>query len=598
VHRPRPRARRASPRPVLIGLLLSVAVALDLGAPRPAAAFVRFDFEQAYYVHPGRQVWDFSVTRPDSVYHIFYHTIHEMTPHSSYADTIWHATSPDLVHWDAPVPVVFSGTAAWDTSAVWAPDVFRDEANGRWGLAYTGAGAGMNQRLGLAFSSDLAAWSSAANPVLAPDSAVYQWSLTGTWSDFRDPFLWRDADTWHVLLTAKQPGVGVIFHAVSPDLAACEDVGPLFANDGPTPARVLESVQYHRFGTHHHLLFGEFNTAGISHVSATDLADLTMATRKIIDDGYAPELDSFDPDVHVLSRITPFVSYDPGLISYVVRFDTLHVSPDSTEFVVHKPHPLDARWEVHVGTAAVAAPTFGDNPVWRSEPSVGLVGNGYLGTAEFYQGPLSGLGAPGALLGGGATCRLDSRPFAVTGDSISLLVGGGDDPANLYVALVDAVADTILLRETGDGEPLLKPRRWHVRPYKGMTCRIRIVDDSTADDGFLNVDEIVEFAGDELAAAPRLANTPAPPRAVPSPSNPRTEIRYDLAEPARVAVEIFDLRGRRVWRSAERREQAGQVRIAWDGRDDGGRAAAAGTYLFRVLLDDRPTGLGKLVIVR
>ncbi|MFN2372110.1 MAG: hypothetical protein ABR506_13295, partial [Candidatus Krumholzibacteriia bacterium] len=118
------------------GLALAAVV---LAAAMPAAALVRFDFDQAFYSHPGRQVWDFSVTRVDSLYHIFYHTILESTPHSSYADTIWHATSTDLTHWDEPVPIVLSGTGAWDAGAVWAPDIFRDEAGGRWGLAYTGA---------------------------------------------------------------------------------------------------------------------------------------------------------------------------------------------------------------------------------------------------------------------------------------------------------------------------------------------------------------------------------------------------------------------------------------------------------------------------
>jgi len=45
-----------------------------------AQALVRFDFEQKYYQHAGRQVWDFSMIRPDSIYHIFYHSILQQTP--------------------------------------------------------------------------------------------------------------------------------------------------------------------------------------------------------------------------------------------------------------------------------------------------------------------------------------------------------------------------------------------------------------------------------------------------------------------------------------------------------------------------------------
>ncbi len=590
----RPVCRRLpGPGTILPGIL---ALLLSCLAAAPAAALVRFDFDQKYYAHPGRQVWDFSVTRVDGTYHIFYHTILESTPHSSNADTIWHAASPDLVHWDPPQPIIFSGTAAWDTSAVWAPDIFRDEDGDRWVLAYTGADAGMNQRLGLAFSDDLVTWTPAANPVHEPGPGIYNWNPEATWSDFRDPFVWRDGGQWHTLLTAKQT-VGVLYHAVSTDLTAWTDVGPLFYNDGPTPNKVLESCQYHVIDGIHHLLFGEFDTTGISHVSAADPADLTMADRMYIDMGYAPELDEFDPGTRIFSRIVPFEARTPGRLSYVVRFDTMLVSPDRTDLVVHKPHPLDTTWQTRSGTSCLGNPVYGDNPRWRGEPSVGLVGNGYFGSAEYYQGPLSGRGIPGSMLGYTATGTLTSRPFVVEGDRMTLRVGGGNDPDNLYVALVDAATDTVILRETGDGDPYLDLRTWNLRPLQGRLCRIRIVDSSTVPGGFINVDEIIEVADPPLADA-----APSPPAlqpvAVPNPFNPRTEIRFTLAVPAHVEVRIHDLRGRLVRRDGGRRLDAGDVAWSWNGRDDAGGPAAAGSYLYRILVDGRPAGSGKLSLVR
>ncbi len=192
------------------GLWLAIGLALLAAglAPAPAAALVHFDFDQAFYAHPGRQVWDFSVTRVDSVYHIFYHSIPEAKPGAANADTIWTAASPDLKHWSAPVPILFSGTGVWDTNAVWAPDIFRDEPNDRWGLAYTGADTSMNQRMGLAFSPDLVTWTPGVNPALAPDPSIYNWKPDGSWSDFRDPFVWQQDGSWHVLLTAKQLNTG------------------------------------------------------------------------------------------------------------------------------------------------------------------------------------------------------------------------------------------------------------------------------------------------------------------------------------------------------------------------------------------------------
>ena len=90
------------------GLLASV------WPPAPATALVKFDFEQKYFVHPGRQVWDFCVIRPDSIYNIFYHSILEQKPGAAEADTIWRATSPDLIHWQIRGPVLLAGPNWYD----------------------------------------------------------------------------------------------------------------------------------------------------------------------------------------------------------------------------------------------------------------------------------------------------------------------------------------------------------------------------------------------------------------------------------------------------------------------------------------------------
>ncbi len=55
-------------------ILFLVLAGFLVPAPK-AQGLVRFDFEQKYFSHPQRQVWDFSIIRPDSVYHLFYHTI-------------------------------------------------------------------------------------------------------------------------------------------------------------------------------------------------------------------------------------------------------------------------------------------------------------------------------------------------------------------------------------------------------------------------------------------------------------------------------------------------------------------------------------------
>ncbi|MBD3222017.1 T9SS type A sorting domain-containing protein, partial [bacterium] len=67
--------------------------------------------------------------------------------------------------------------------------------------------------------------------------------------------------------------------------------------------------------------------------------------------------------------------------------------------------------------------------------------------------------------------------------------------------------------------------------------------------------------------------------ATPNPFNPTTHLRLDLPRPTHVKVEIYDLRGRVVRTLLDESRAAGQHHVRWDGRSDGGRGVASGTYL-------------------
>ena len=68
----------------------------------------------------------------------------------------------------------------------------------------------------------------------------------------------------------------------------------------------------------------------------------------------------------------------------------------------------------------------------------------------------------------------------------------------------------------------------------------------------------------------------------PNPFNPRTTLRFSLAEPATINLRIFDLRGRelRIIRCGPL--QPGEHERIWDGRDREGQSVASGTYLVRM----------------
>ncbi len=568
----------------------------------PANALLRLDFEQRYFTHKDHQVWDFSMVRPDSVYHIYYHTIHESTPHAAFADTIWHSTSQDLKHWNIEGPIMTSGQGYWDEGAIWAPDVFFDDASGLWKIAYTGCDAQMNQRICMAESPDLYNWTKVSNnPVLEADPDIYIWDADQGWANFRDPYVYRENDQWHILVTALQhqeQNTGVIYHGVSDDLVDWTDVGVIFSNDGDDPWRVLESPQYKFVNDFHYLFFGEYDTGGLSVIYSRQVNNWSMDIRDVFDNGYAPEIDEFDPGHHIISRLANFNHPQTGMRTYTVRLDTLVFNANASIDVKRVP-PLRDNWAYFTGISCAANPTFGDNPAFRGDDSVGMVGNSYFGSAEYYQGPLSGRGAPGTRIGSAAQGYLDSKPFIVTGDRLEFLVSGGNYPETCYVALVDATTDEIIYKETGNNQNLMTPHSWDLRPYQGQACYIKIVDAETGDMGYINLDEIIEVIDDVSAAhSPDIRQVLTHHYASPNPFNPMTMIRFALNQDLEIQVRVHDIRGREVWSSGRIQASVGDNFVVWQGVDNQGQPSPTGTYLYSIETQGTVAASGKLSLIK
>jgi FG-GAP repeat len=152
------------------------------------------------------------------------------------------------------------------------------------------------------------------------------------------------------------------------------------------------------------------------------------------------------------------------------------------------------------GTAFENQPTLGDNAYYRrvytSPPQhTGLTGRYYIGSYENRPGggTLDYLSPrPGKLAGGtqgdAPMGTLTSEPFAILGDSISLLVGGGCDSAAVYAELT--VDGTSVARAGGRCDELLRRVTFDVARYAGRMGRIRIVDASSAKWGHISVDDI------------------------------------------------------------------------------------------------------------
>jgi photosystem II stability/assembly factor-like uncharacterized protein len=72
----------------------------------------------------------------------------------------------------------------------------------------------------------------------------------------------------------------------------------------------------------------------------------------------------------------------------------------------------------------------------------------------------------------------------------------------------------------------------------------------------------------------------------PNPFNPSTTIAFRLDSNGPVKLQVFDARGRLVRTLVDAERAAGPHRVTWDGRDNGGRTAAAGVYMYRLAAGD------------
>jgi len=70
--------------------------------------------------------------------------------------------------------------------------------------------------------------------------------------------------------------------------------------------------------------------------------------------------------------------------------------------------------------------------------------------------------------------------------------------------------------------------------------------------------------------------------AAPNPFNPRTALRFSIAEAGAVRLAVYDANGRWVRDIVDDYRRAGHHSVTWDGTDDAGRAVASGVYVARL----------------
>lgn len=91
---------------------------------------------------------------------------------------------------------------------------------------------------------------------------------------------------------------------------------------------------------------------------------------------------------------------------------------------------------------------------------------------------------------------------------------------------------------------------------------------------------VADFRIDGQLAAPHTPDSPQLQLArFPNPFRSSTTIAFQVQEPGRVQLAVYDLRGRQVRLIEDGERPAGSYEVRWDGTNDAGSAVASGVYL-------------------
>ena len=70
--------------------------------------------------------------------------------------------------------------------------------------------------------------------------------------------------------------------------------------------------------------------------------------------------------------------------------------------------------------------------------------------------------------------------------------------------------------------------------------------------------------------------------AFPNPFNPSTVIEYEISEPMKVELRIYDILGREVWKLQKEKNESGDYSLKWNGKDKNGNELASGIYILNI----------------
>lgn len=92
---------------------------------------------------------------------------------------------------------------------------------------------------------------------------------------------------------------------------------------------------------------------------------------------------------------------------------------------------------------------------------------------------------------------------------------------------------------------------------------------------------MAELGTDDQVQPPEIPLSTRIKSVFPNPFNPNVTIRYELAKEDAVNINIYNIRGQKIWHTIRQHSKAGEFSINWNGRDDKGVEQPSGVYIYR-----------------
>ena len=196
------------------------------------------------------------------------------------------------------------------------------------------------------------------------------------------------------------------------------------------------------------------------------------------------------------------------------------------------------------------------------------------------------------LLNRGEDGFVEGAAYAVGDEPTGMCVGDFNEDGHIDLAIMDPVdVDVRLLVGRGDGAFVLEG----TYPVSGRPSGISAADLDL--DGDLDL-AVVDVLGENVCILlnrtrnrttfiEEESGNDVPERCVlrpsyPNPFNASTTVRYSASVAGRVRLCIYDMMGQQVRTLVDETKQAGQHRVVWNGRDDAGKEASSGVYVYQL----------------